>query len=298
MGLVFYYLLVFLSGLFFGSFYNLVSDRVIKGKSIVFGGSNCEYCGARLKLKDLIPLISFAKTRGHCSYCGKKLSWVYPISELMTGSAFVLAMHLSKFFEITQVANVVYFVYLIIVFSFYIILFLSDSKYYLIPDKVVFPAITFVLLYKLSSVSYYVFIIRKGLMQNPLGKYLSQTGYIRTQLVWLLKSLGLDILSAICIGLFFVSLIYLSRWIFHKEGMGGGDVTLGILVGLVNEFPKNVLAIFLGFVFGSLFSLVLVGLKRKSIKDHIPFGPFLILGSLTAITFGDTILWWYLNILR
>ena len=294
--LVFYYVLVFISGLFLGSFLNLVSDRVVKGKSIIFGGSECEFCGQHLCAKDLIPVFSFIKSLGKCSYCRKKLSWYYPFSEILTGSMFLLAAIQSQIFISPTPPNVLTFLYLLIIFSFFIILFLADAKYLLVPDRIVIPAIVFTTGVLVINYLANIFTTYKSISSGPLGPYLVEAGFFKNQLVWLSKDFGLDIASAILIALFFISLIYISRWVLKREGMGGGDVTLGLFIGVFNGFPNNILAIFLGFITGSVFSLVLIAFGKKTMKDNIPFGPFLILGSMVAFFFGSEILNWYLNL--
>ena len=78
--------------------------------------------------------------------------------------------------------------------------------------------------------------------------------------------------------------------------MGGGDVKLGFLIGLFNGFPHNILAVFLGFLLGSLYSGFMILLNKKSLKDTIAFGPFLILGSIISFIWGQEIIFWYLNL--
>ena len=79
--------------------------------------------------------------------------------------------------------------------------------------------------------------------------------------------------------------------------MGGGDVKLAFLVGLVNGFPLNVVAVVLAFVSGAVFSGVLMLLRRKGLRDVIPFGPFLVFGSVVAFIFGQQIFNWYLALI-
>ncbi len=78
--------------------------------------------------------------------------------------------------------------------------------------------------------------------------------------------------------------------------MGFGDVKLGFLIGLVNGFPFGIFSIFLGFVIGAVYSLLLMAVKKKTMKDTIPFGPFLIIGSVITLLFGPAIWEWYSNL--
>lgn len=74
-------------GLFIGSFLNVVSDRYLAGESIVWPPSHCTACGRRLRVWELIPVVSWTLLRGKCFGCGEKIGIRYPLSELLTGAA-------------------------------------------------------------------------------------------------------------------------------------------------------------------------------------------------------------------
>ena len=80
------------------------------------------------------------------------------------------------------------------------------------------------------------------------------------------------------------------------RGMGWGDVKLGTLLGIVLGYPLIIVALFLSCILGSFYALSLVVMKRKTLKDPIPFGPFLVLGALIALFFGKYIIAWYLGV--
>ncbi len=293
MELFIYFTFIFISGLFIGSFLNVVADRTVRDESFVAGRSKCDFCGVFLKPLQLIPLFSFLLQRGKCASCGKKLSVTYPLSEALTGLMFVLAAHLSGVFVTFDAKGIITFVYLAIVFSFFLIIFFADLKYLIIPDSVVYSAIGFVFAFILATLIFDIYHTYVDVSSSYLGKYLIKAGYLKNQITWMLRGFGFSMLSTSLIGLFFVSLILITK----GKGMGGGDVKLGLLIGLFNGFPNNILAIFLGFITGSLLSLLLIAVKKKTMKDTIPFGPFLIFGSMIAYVFGTNILNWYFNIL-
>ncbi len=289
-----YYGLVFLSGLFVGSFLNLVSDRLLKGGSIVFDRSKCDFCNKPLSWKNLFPVFSFLFQKGKCSYCTEKLSWYYPISEILTGALFVVAAHITNIFQdSTQgIYPFIGFVFVSVVFSFFVVLFMTDAKEKVIPSKVVFPAIIFSLMFLVVNFVISMFIFRKTLLADEFGKYLYDAGYWHQNVYSGLWNLGILLVSTLCIVLFFSFLI----WITRGRGMGSGDVPLAALIGIFNGFPYNILAIFIGFVLGSVISLVLVVTKKKTMKDTIPFGPFLIMGSVFSLIWGQVILDWYFKL--
>ena len=286
------YILTFVSGLFFGSFLNLVSDRVVKGEQILKGRSHCDHCKKPLKPRNLIPVISFILQRGKCDMCSKKLSWYYPFSEIITGLAFVGAAYISNVFLLANFSTVQTFVYLTIVASFYVILALTDLKYNLIPNKIVYPAIAVVFLFIVFSTGLFLYTYYQGLIADDFGQYLLEAGIMKVQTFNILKNLLWLLVSSFGIAGFFALLV----WITKGRGMGGGDITLGFLIGVFNGFPFNILAIFIGFVLGAAVSLILVVFKLKSLKDTVPFGPFLIIGSVIALLWGPAIWTYYINL--
>jgi prepilin signal peptidase PulO-like enzyme (type II secretory pathway) len=133
---------------------------------------------------------------------------------------------------------------------------------------------------------------RVRLQNDDFGKYLLKVGFFEDQVGLAVRSLGYNFGSAIAIMLFFFFIV----WVTRGRGMGGGDIRLGLLVGLVNGFPYNLLAVFLGFFIGAVVSIGLVLTRKKTLKSVVPFGPFLILGSLICFVWGSEILNWYLNL--
>ena len=81
--------------------------------------------------------------------------------------------------------------------------------------------------------------------------------------------------------------------LFFPKGMGFGDVKLAGSIGLFLGLRLGVLSAFLAFISGGLVGVVLVVLRKKTLKDPLPFGPFLALGALLGLFFGERILSWY-----
>jgi prepilin signal peptidase PulO-like enzyme (type II secretory pathway) len=290
---IIYYPLIFIAGLFFGSFLNLVADRSVKGEPILFGRSHCDFCNKVLQAIDLIPLLSFLSTRGKCRYCKEGISSYYPVSELLTGAAFVATAYISGIFTVGGFYSLFTFMYLTVVASVFIVLLMTDLKYRLIPDKVVIPGILFILIYTATFITIASTQFYYQLKNDDFGVYLLESGYWHMQVTGLMREYAVTVISALAIGFFFWFLVYITK----GRGMGGGDIRLAVMIGLFNGFSENVLAIFLGFVFGAVFSGAMILFRRKSIKDTIAFGPFLILGSVVAFMYGRTILQWYFNLM-
>jgi leader peptidase (prepilin peptidase)/N-methyltransferase len=84
--------------------------------------------------------------------------------------------------------------------------------------------------------------------------------------------------------------------LISPRSMGFGDVKLAFVLGLGLGWlgwGELVLGLFLAFLYGALIGVALILLRRRGRKDHVPFGPFLALGTMTAILWGEAILDWY-----
>jgi len=127
------YILVFIYGLIFGSFFNVCIARIPKGESLVFPGSHCPKCKERILWYWNIPLLSFIFLKGQCKNCGRPIAWVYPLVELLSG---ILAVGLLVHFRSDQVWHwafqfLIYYMFV----SGLLILSLIDMEYFIIPDR-------------------------------------------------------------------------------------------------------------------------------------------------------------------
>jgi prepilin signal peptidase PulO-like enzyme (type II secretory pathway) len=271
---IFIGLFIFTFGLCIGSFLNCFIYRLEQKKKIT-GRSFCPNCKHTLNWQDLIPVLSFLFLKEKCRYCRAKISPQYPIVELVTGMIFLLILNF-KFeilneFLIFQFLNLVFWLYIA---SALIIIFVYDLKHYIIPDKVLFPAILIAFAYRLfENLNIVSFIENWNLkIENfaPLGNYF--------------------LAAIIGSGFFlFIFLISKGRW------MGFGDVKLAVLMGLLLGVKNVLVALFLAFFLGAVISIILIVLNRKKLKSEIPFGPFLIAGTFLAMFWGQQLILWYLN---
>lgn len=227
--------IVFIFGLLFGSFYNVVGLRLPKGESIIKPGSHCPNCQHKLKWYENIPVFSYIFLLGKCKKCKTKISIIYPVIELITGILFLLC-YLIFFKE----GNFESFFISIILSSLVVIIFVSDSKYMIILDS---PLI-------ISGVL--IFIIK-----------IIYEGFIES-----LYSLGHGVLV---FGIMYL-LMLLGNFLFKKESLGGGDIKLSFIAGMV---LGPLLGIFY-IVFGAFLAFpyaIYVSIKNND--GMLPFGPFL-----------------------
>ena len=185
------------------------------------------------------------------------------------------------------------FLFYIVISSIFIIVLFSDLKYMMIPDKVIIPGVVLTLIFQLSLAAYYSINLYNRLNSDSFGKYLVKAGYVNRHALLAFQGVGVNFLAGLSISLFFLALIFITK----GRGMGGGDVKLGFLIGLLNGFPNSIVAIFSGFLTGAIYSLILVIAGKKKLKESIAFGPFLVLGNYIALLTGNAIIEWYIHIL-
>lgn len=217
-------------------------------QSIVKPRSHCPYCQHTLRPYELIPVVSYLLQGGKCRRCKAPVSFLYPAVELATGLLFVLAPILMGWtLELIIAWTLI---------SLMVIVFVSDIKYMIIPDKVL---LVFAVIFLLER----IFL--------PLSPW------------W-------DSLLGAAAGFFLLLFIA----VISKGGMGGGDIKLFAVIGLALGTKLVLLTFFFATLYGAVFGIVgmLIGKVEKG--KPIPFGPYIALGSLTAYFFGQRILDWYL----
>ena len=253
-----FYILIFIFGLSVGSFLNVVICRLETKEPIISSRSHCPYCGTILKWFDLIPVLSFLIQKGRCRYCGKRISWQYPLVEIATGLLFLQIINLNT-------ENIINIFYLLLITCFLIIIFVYDLKHYLIPDKIVYPA-----------------VLVSGIWYLVSGIFIRDTKY----------EILNTILAAFLAAGFFLLLVLISK----GKWMGLGDVKLAFLMGLILSWPNILLALYLAFFFGAIIGLILVIFGRKTIKSQIPFGPFLSGATILVMLVNQYLNNWFQNL--
>jgi len=96
--------------------------------------------------------------------------------------------------------------------------------------------------------------------------------------------------------LFLVATCY--QWLFKREGMGGGDVKLLAMIGAFLGWKAVILTILLSSLIGSITGILIMVVKGKDFKYAIPFGPFLSLGAMISLFYGESLINWYLYLNR
>lgn len=270
----------FLFGLAVGSFLNVCIYRLPRGESLILPRSRCPTCGNPIKAWDNIPLLSFLLLRGRCRACGARISWRYPAVELLTGLLFLLAVARFGLGPSTP--------FLLLFLSALVVVTFIDLEHQIIPHVITLPAIPLGLLMSL--------LFRSPPFLEAVVGTLAGAGFLYLVAVY-------------------------GEVLLRKESMGGGDVNLVAAIGAFLGWKKMLLAIFLGAVFGAIGGGVLLALgiqfvpgepegqgdeeafssKEEGVPPssgyRIPFGPFLALGAVVSLFFGEGLIRWYVNLL-
>lgn len=105
------------------------------------------------------------------------------------------------------------------------------------------------------------------------------------------------ILSMIIGGAGIFTFFFLQILISKGKWIGGGDLRMGVLMGILLGWEKGLIALVIAYILGSIISLILIFSGKANRKSAIAFGPFLIIGTTIMVFFGDLILISYLSLL-
>lgn len=292
-------ILGFIFGASLGSFVKVLADRSLTSKTFL-GRSICIYCRKKLAWYDLIPLFAYLSLKGHCRYCHKKISLEYFLIEAVIGIlvAFVFYQTIpAGIFESTivevilTIAQTLFKAFAIGVF---IAVLITDLKKGIIPDRITYPASLIALLFLIFFSLAKILLFYLSLESRPVGKFLLPlySSYFVVHAISIANPFLLGILSGALLVIFFGSLIVITK----GKGMGGGDLKLSFFMGLTLGFPGAILAVLLAFLSGSIVGIFLLLTQKKHFGQTIPFGPFLTIGSLAALFWGEKIVNWYLHL--
>ncbi len=221
-----------------GSFYHVVGTRLSKGESILTPKrSYCDHCGKTLKWYELIPLVSYLVQRGKCTSCHKKIPFLMFFVELASGVLYVISYYSFGFSLDLVVA--------LLLVSLFIIVVVSDLTYLIIPDQVTY------------SIALAIIIVN----------------FFRLGFMGCLKS----ILSGVLLFFFMYFLMRLGNFLFKRESLGGGDIKLMFVVGLVLSPFLGLCVVFLSSFIALPVSLILYLYNQEKV---IPFGPFILVALL------------------
>lgn len=222
--------LMTLIGLVSGSFLNCAAIRIVTGEKFATGRSHCMSCGHVLSPLDLVPLFSWLFLRGKCRYCGKKISFRYPLSELITAAVFV-SLLLRYDFSLR-------FLELLLLSAILLCASFADLEGYIIPNRLILGAIAVRI----------VFVLIRGLVteKGTLGTLALQS-----------------IIGGFSVALPLFILALIMDKVLKKESMGGGDIKLMFCIGLYFDWKINILIMLIACVLGIVFGIIALSLRIK-----------------------------------
>lgn len=236
-------LIFILFGALVGSFLNVVIYRVPLNLSVIKPRSKCPKCDSAIKWYQNIPVLSYIAIRGKCTNCEVKIPLRYVLVEIMMG-IFAYLLVPNEINEIT----ILYFLFYFSTASVFVSHFLIDIEHQILPDKINIYFLITVLIFVLMT---------KNITHWALG------------------------------GVIGFCLPYLVTYLFYKLrgviGLGGGDIKLFGILGLLLGPIGIVQNMFFSCVLGSIFGITLIILKRMDSKKPMAFGPFIIISAALQI---------------
>jgi leader peptidase (prepilin peptidase)/N-methyltransferase len=248
-------------GTAFGSFINVVADRLPENRSLLAPPSHCDACGKRLSGLDLIPVFSYIFLRGRCRYCGARIPLQVLLVELGCG---LWTGFMFWYKGLTwDFAIISFYSYI------YIAIALIDLRHQLILNKMIYPGL-------LVALAISPFFIKVALPHHNIASWGA-----------------LNALIGAAAGFIFL----LIPAVLTRGGMGFGDVKMAAFIGLTTGFPEVFVAVLGGIILGGVTAILLLAFKIKKRKEVIPFGPFLSAASILTMVWGaqilDTWLGWF-----
>jgi prepilin signal peptidase PulO-like enzyme (type II secretory pathway) len=240
------------------------SKKYLSQLSIVHGRSMCSACHHQLAAIDLIPVFSWVMLRGKCRYCGKRIP-DSPVVEIGTMLFFVFS-YVWWPLQLQGIQVPVFVLWLMIGVGF-MILTVYDIRWMLLPNRVVYPLLGLAIIQALLLI---------GSASSPLHVLL-------------------ETFLAMLIG---GGIFYLIFQISGGQWIGGGDVKLGWLLGIIMASPtRSLLYIFVAALGGTVAAIPMLMSRKLNRTSTVPFGPFLMLGAVVVQLFGASILAWYEHLL-
>ena len=255
-----------LLGLVFGSFLNVCICRLPRHESATAGRSRCPDCGAAIRARDNVPLLSYLVLRGRCRDCGAAISWRYPAIELATAALWVLCW--LEFGVSLEGIGMAVFCFLALGLA------AMDAETMLLPDAFTLPGIVLGVIYS-------------GAMCE--GGWPGRLRCAGLSLGW---AAGAAALILAIRGLYWL--------VRRREGMGLGDAKLLAMIAAWLGPANAMLTFFLAVVSGAVYGLLWLAAKKGKggASAPLPLGSFLCAAAIYAAFEGRGTVAWYLSLFR
>ncbi|MGB2927204.1 MAG: prepilin peptidase [Limnothrix sp.] len=256
-------LFIFIWGACFGSFLNVVVYRLPEGLSLLYPPSRCPKCGHGLGARENIPVFGWLALFGKCRWCKTPIPARYPLVEALMGLLFVAVIWRFGFsLEAIAAATLLFWL---------VALALIDFDTFTLPNALTQSGLILGLCFQFAL----------GFQANGWrGAIYSFVGGVGAMVlgIWILDGIGL--LGTVALG---------------QQAMGGGDPKLLAMIGAWLGWQQVLLTVFLSCALGTAIIGSAIALGKHSRKQHLPFGPFLALGAIISLFYGDRLIELYLN---
>ncbi|MEI3847587.1 MULTISPECIES: prepilin peptidase [unclassified Microbacterium] len=275
-------------GLLIGSFLNVVAYRV-PAKISLLRESRCPDCDIPIKPWHNVPVLGWVALRGRCANCGSLISVRYPLVEAFTGVTFAC---------VTWWALAVYDDLLGETLPQYLVLPTVDGE--VRPADVwalVFVVVAYLYFAAVSIVLTLIDLDTRRLPNSIVLPSYAVAGVLLALAAWFTGEWAALLRAAV--GMAVLYLFYALLRLVRPRGMGGGDVKLAGMIGIyLGWLGWGALAVgaFAAFVYGGVFGIALLVLRRAGRKTAIPFGPWMLLGAWTGVFAGESVGRWYVNL--
>ncbi len=248
---------LFIIGSVFASFFGVIISRAPRNLSIVKPASHCEKCNHVLKWYENIPILSYIFLKGKCHNCKTSIGITSLIFELLGGLSFVLTYFSYGFtVETIFVLSIVAILLLIAGYDF-------KTNTILDITWIVF------LIFSILLFFYRIFILKESFINYLIGMLV---GFA-----------------------FFMGIKLGARLIMGVDGLGGGDVIIMTIAGLILGWDGLLISVLIASIIGSVIELVLLKIGKRNRESEIAFCPYLVLGIFIALLYGETIINFYLG---
>lgn len=224
----------------------------IPNKESLLGRSHCPSCGKALGPLELFPVLGYLILKGRCKNCKTHISVKYPVIEFLTGVLFLVSFVILR-------ENMIEYILIVAFISLMVIITVSDIYYKIVPDIILIVFLPV------------IFTLR---MFSPV-------------ILWYNAIIG----AIIGFGFMYLIALY-GRKRFKQEALGGGDIKLYFIIGLVLGYELVFLSVLFAALLGIIYSLLM---NKKN--GYLPFVPFIFAGTLLAYFIGPSFVEWYTSLI-
>lgn len=226
----------------------------VPAKETLMGRSHCNKCDHQITWFELIPILGYLVVGGKCSKCKTPISIKYPLMELLTGVLFLVSYMILR-------ENMVEYILVVSFISLMTIITVSDLYYKVVPDVILLVFLPILVVFRILSPA-------MPWYEGLIG------GFVAFAFMYLIALYG--------------------KIRFKTLALGGGDIKLYFLIGIVLGYQT----VFLSLFFAALAGLVSSIFLKNRTDKYIPFVPFIYFGSLIAYFYGYDLINWYIQLIQ